>query len=444
MLRFDSASRRISVGHAQVAWSAWTTLGVVTLFHTIGMPLQTYGGLLMYMLTEPITEGGRFGWSNGSVGAALGCFFLIAGLAAPILGAVGDRWGGRPVLMGMALLYGVGMTGLGLMRDEWHFFLAYGGLLSLVFIASMVPMMGLLNPWFQHRLGLAIGVVQSLGSLGGAAFTPIMALLLQRWGWLPTFLAMGLVGSGLMLAALRFYRWRPDAPRRGLSAAAEDTPDVAPRAEARARLVRQQMRATQAYWKLPIIHGLGCGGHGIVLAFVVSLMAHNGFGNVTSALVLTLITFGSIPSRLLSPMLAERMEGRTLMSAVLLLQGLGIVGFLISHDLWTLYAVATLFGVAYGGEATVYPVINRRYFGKRPLSGIHGRQVLGALVGQSLSVAAAGLIIDHFGEVPGFTLGIALNFAGAALVWTMESTRNVLVTVEDVPGPGEVASGRCC
>ena len=155
------------------------------------------------------------------------------------------------------------------------------------------------------------------------------------------------------------------------------------------------------------------------------------------------MTFGSIPSRLLSPVLAERMEGRTLMSAVLLLQGLGIVGFLISHDLWALYAVATLFGVAYGGEATVYPVINRRYFGRRPLSGIHGRQLLGALVGQSLSVAAAGLIIDHFGEVPGFTLGIALNFAGAALVWTMESTRNVLVTVEDGPDPGEVAPGRC-
>ena len=243
MMRFDSISRRIPSGHAQVAWSAWTTLGVVTLFHTIGMPLQTYGGLLMYMLTEPITEGGRFGWSNGSVGAALGCFFLVAGLAAPILGAVGDRWGGRRVLLGMALLYGAGMAGLGLMRDEWHFFLVYGGLLSLVFIASIVPMMGLLNPWFQRRLGLAIGVVQSLGSLGSAAFTPIMALLLQRWGWLPTFLAMGLVGSGLMLAALRFYRWRPDAPRRGPSAAAEDTPAVDPRAEERARLVRQQMRS---------------------------------------------------------------------------------------------------------------------------------------------------------------------------------------------------------
>ncbi len=444
MIRFDSISRRILSGSDQVAWSAWTTLGIITFFHTIGMSVQTYGGLLAHMLTEPIAEGGRFGWSQGSVGAALGCFFLIGGLAAPLLGAAGDRWGGRPVLLGMALLYGVGMAGLGLMRDEWHFFLAYGGLLSLVFIASMVPMMGLLNPWFQRRLGLATGVAWSVGSLGGGVFTPVMALLLQRWGWLPTFVAMGLAGSGLMLAAARFYRRRPDAPRRGLSTAAEDTPAVDPGVEERARLVRQQMRSTQAYWKLPIIHGLGCGGHGIMLAFVVGLMAHNGFGYVTSALVLTLVLFGSIPSRLLSPMLAERMEGRALMSAVLLLQGLGIVGFLISHDLWALYAVATLFGVAYGGEATVYPVINRRYFGSRPLSGIHGRQLLGALVGRSLSVAAAGLIIDHFGEVPGFTLGIALNFAGAALVWTMESTRSVLVTVEDVPGPGEVASGRCC
>jgi hypothetical protein len=36
------------------------------------------------------------------------------------------------------------------------------------------------------------------------------------------------------------------------------------------------MRRTRAFWYLPLIHDLGCAGHGIVLLYVVPLAVEQG------------------------------------------------------------------------------------------------------------------------------------------------------------------------
>ena len=408
-------------------------LSTAAAFQFCAVPLQVYGGLLVPILNLPIAEGGKFGWSADWTGASMAAFYLVAGLLAPLCAAFSDRWGGRAVLLAIATLYSLGMLLMAVVHSQWHFFVVYSVLLSLVFTMSLGPLLSLILPWFSRQLGLGVGILWLAGALGATGLLPVLAFLLETVGWTTAFLAFGLVGGGVMfpLALLygRIVQTRRPPIIEGNAAWVERQA-----VKAREWLVSTQVRNTRAYWNLPILHGLGCGGHGIILVYLIDLLVHDGFTCVGAALVLAVSQAFAIPSRLLGPVIAQHTDGRTLMSAVLALQGLSALALLFTHDMAALCLVAAVFGLAYGSESSVYPVVNRRYFGDRISSGVYGRQLLGGLVGQSLAVVTAGLLINHLGYVAGFGLAIALNFVGFGLVWGMESTKAVLVS-EDAPMP---------
>ncbi len=427
MLRISSYGRQLFAGYNQISGYAWLSLTIVCLFKAVGFPLQVLGGLMVPLLHHSVAEGGLFGWSPGIVGIAISGFFLVSGLSAPICGFLGDRLGGRAILLATAILCCGGIVLLGFMTRPWQFFIIYSVILSLVFTLTVVPLSGLVAPWFQQRLGLAIGLTWAAGSVGAAVLLPALAFLLDIWGWTTSFLVFGIIGGVFLLVLAALFR-EPPGMRRRAPVVGDEAWIEERLALVRERLIRDQIRRTKAFWNLPVIHGLGCGGHGIILVFMVDFAVHDGFSPVTGAMALTISQFVSIPSRLLAPILAERIDGRIVMSGVLALQGLSALALMVSHDLWALYLSAAVFGLAYGGESSVYPVVNRCYFGYRPLSGTYGGQMLGALLGQSVAVAVAGLLIDRFEHVPAFLLAVALNFTGFGLVWTMESTRRELVS----------------
>lgn len=426
--------RGVSSSFRQVNRAGWAVLGTAAVFRLFAMPLQVYGGLVVPILHRPVAEGGEFGWSGDLISVALAGFFLVGGLLAPICASLSDRWSGRMVLLAMAALYSLSMMLLGLVHSEWHFLLVYSVGLSIVFTMSLGPLFSLIAPWFRRQLGVGVGILWLAGGVGAVAFPPALAYLIETVGWTPSFFAFGLAGGSLMFALALRYRPDPQTRRRpivdGETVWAEHQ-----LVRAREWLIRRQIRNTHAYWKLPIIHGLGCGGHGIILAYLIGILVHDGFSSVEATLALSVSQAFSIPSRLFGPLIAERTDGRIVMSAVLALQGLSAAALLLTHDLLALCLVSAVFGLAYGSESSVYPVVNRKYFGDRPMSSLFGRQTLGSLIGQSLSVVTAGMLINHLGNWAGFGLAIALNFVGCGLVWTMESTRQVLVS-EDAKAPG--------
>ena len=410
----------------------WVALGIVAVFAAWCFPLQFYGSLVMPVLQA---DEMRFGWSPGIIGVVIGCFFLIGGFLAPLIGEASQRLGDRRTLLFAALLYGAGTTLLAVMRDWWLFLIAYGVVLSLVFTATLVSVMGLAYPWFRRSRGLAVGIVWTAGALGGCLFTPLLSVLLRTLGWTWSFLAFAVAGSAVMLALTLCYPATPERRRHDRGTLEDNAWINARLADVRQFLVRRQLRRTRAYWMLPVVHGLGCGGHAVVLVFLIDLVAAHKFGYTAGAVALTIVQFAALPSRLLTPIMAERIRGRIIMFATLTLQGIPALGMILAHDLWVLFLLAALFGLGYGGESTVYPVINRRYFGDLPLSSIYGRQIVGARIGSSLAIAAAGLGIGYYGRTFVWVLAASLSLIGAAVVWMMESTTRVLVTEDgDLPG----------
>jgi MFS family permease len=330
------------------------------------------------------------------------------------------------------VLYGGSMILLGLVRQPWHFLVSFSVLLSLTQSICMVPLMAAVSGWFRRRLGLATGILWSAGGLGAALLAPLVSVLLEQLGWQGTFWSLGIIGGGIILSLTLLFRNRPaDLGCLPYGATADDPPAVV-RSPAIERLRRQvftrHMRRTRAFWHLPLIHGLGCAGHGIILLYVVPLAVEQGLTLVSASVILSLISVCSIGSRFLTPIVAERVGGKPIIAAALVIQDLTVLVLWWAHAPWTFYLFGSLFGIGFGGEMTAYLVVNRQYFGTGPTSTLYGWEMMGALLGHAVASGLAGLVLYLTASFPLILmLSMAFSLAGVLVVLRLESTARVLI-----------------
>lgn len=415
---------------------AWVIIAILSIVQIFGQSISMSAGIMVPELRMPLDEGGRFGWSPAVIGFALAGYYLVGSLTSPFSGRFGDILGARKLLMAGGVLFGVSMVLIGFITHVWQFFLVYSVMLALTSSIAMVPLMAAVNPWFKRRLGLGIGLMWAAGGVGAAALAPVYSLLLVQFGWTATFVAIGLVGGGATLALMPFFRNQPS--EKGMlayGASPDDPPAVSFSAEAsklRLKVFQRQMKHTRAFWNLPVIHGMGCAGHGIVLIFVVDFAVTRGIEFTTAAVILTLINVFSIGGRFLVPIITERVGGKLIMATALGIQAGSVIILLIAGEymaghVWAFYLFACVFGLGFGGEMSAYPVVNRQYFGTGPVATVYGFQISGAMMGHFISTLVAGVIIQFWGYIPAFILSMIFSGLGVVIILTLETTKRQLI-----------------
>jgi MFS family permease len=419
----------------------WIIVGILVVVQVIGSAISQSAGVMVAPLRDPH---GAFGWGIGTIGALLAVYYLVGALFAPVSGWLGERYGARRLMLAGGLLYGGSMGLLGLVRQPWHFLLAFSLLLSLTQSICLVPLIAAVSGWFRRRLGLATGILWAAGGLGAALLAPLVSTLMEQLGWQGTFWSLGAVGGGLILSLTLLFRDRPaDLGLTPYGATAEDPPEVvrSPALERQRRQVfMHHVRRTRAFWDLPLIHGLGCAGHGIVLIYVVPLAVERGLTLVAASVILSVISVVSIASRFLTPIMAERAGGKPIIAAALVIQGLTVLVLCGAHDVWRFYLFGALFGLGFGGEMSAYLVVNRQYFGTGPTSTLYGLEMMGALLGHAVATGLAGLVLAVTGS---FLLILALSMVfslgGTLVILHLESSTQVLIPHWEASVPPEAS-----
>ncbi len=421
---------------------SWAIVAVLAVVQIFGSSIFFVAGIMVPPLSD---ETGEFGWSVFQITAAISVYYLFSAVYAPISGHLGDRFGARPMMLVGIVMYGLGMASLGFVSEVWHFFLFYSVFMSATASITMVPLMASISGWFRRRLGVGIGILWAVGGIGTAILAPLIAEMLDIFGWRDTFLIVGAAGSGIMLLLWPFIRSKPaDIGLEPFGTAESDPPPVVRTpavTKLRLKVFNQNIRRTRAFWNLPLIHALGCAGHGIVLIFVVPFAVNQGISLTTAALTISILSLVSIVSRLGSPILAETYGPRKLMAASLLIQGLTVFILFWAHDVWTFYLFAVVFGFGFGGEWTSYLEINRRYFGDGPMGGAYGWQMTGAMMGHAVTTVLAGLVIFTTNSyVLVFALSAAFSLTGLVVIATLDSTAHVLIPDWEDSLPAEAQS----
>jgi len=294
----------------------------------------------------------------------------------------------------------------------------------------LVPVIPAVAVWFKTRLGLATGLIIGMWSLGPALVIQLMGIMLDKLGWQTTFISSGIVGTIIMIIALQFFRNTPRDKNilpYGAKEAENNEKKVESRTDNYTLNLQNFIYKTNAFWNLMNIHFLGCVGHAVILIGLVPLMTSKGISYTDSVFCLTLIMIVSMSTRFITPILGDGINPRTIMFLAFLGQGLFVIPWVFVESKWMFYLVGIIWAFPYGGEGTLFPIMNRKYYGFFPMDTTYGWQILAASLGMALGGFIPGLVFEVTG---GYEIAIWISaffsIFGAIVILTLDTTKKTL------------------
>ena len=160
------------------------------------------------MLIDPLQD--DFGWSRGTISAAVMVNLILYGLTSPFAAALMDRFGMRVVVASALCLIALG-SGLTLfMTESWQLILCWGvlvglgaGSMALAFVATVT------NRWFVKRKGLVTGILTAGGAAGQLVFLPLLAWLADHHSWRSVSITVSVAAIAVVPLVLVLLRNRP-------------------------------------------------------------------------------------------------------------------------------------------------------------------------------------------------------------------------------------------
>jgi len=157
---------------------AWVVLVVMFFAMLAGVGVRAAPGVMILPLER------AFGWSVGTISAAVSINIILMGFTGPFLTGLVQVIGLKRTILGCMTLLAAG-TGLSLlMSSPWQLFLTWGVMVGIGAGAGAVGMAAAVaNRWFVARSGLAMGLLSAANAAGQLIFLPLLAVLAERYGW---------------------------------------------------------------------------------------------------------------------------------------------------------------------------------------------------------------------------------------------------------------------
>ena len=405
---------------------AWVIIGLSVLLYLGGGSITQAFGVVILPLQD------EYGWGQGSITLAYGISAIISAVLSPVIGTATDKYGGRPVLFVGVVCFFIGTAMSAMATEVWHIWISYGLFLGVTQSCLNVALITTATYWFREKLGVGVGLLQCAQGVGPAGTTLLIGILLAHYDWRVAFWSLGIGGGAAMAMIVFFFRSKPsDMGLNPLGGAWSGA--VGQEFSREIRMVRDKARAasiqsTSAFWKLVLVHYLGCVSHAIVIVYIIPIAVLSGVGPVAAAGVLSTLALVSGLTRFLTPVLADSLGARGTMAVMYVLQGLPVLMLFWIHDTWRFYLFAVVFGVGYGGEGSAFPIINRRYYGEGSLGRSFGWQLSGAMLGMATGGWIGGVLFGFYDDyLLTIALSVATSLAGAAVIMSMDQTDRVLI-----------------
>ncbi|WP_394538413.1 MFS transporter [Lysobacter enzymogenes] len=350
--------------------------------------------------------GAATGWSRAGLSAAMTLAFLSMGVAGFGWGLLSDRIGPRAVALAGSLLLGLACVLASRAGSLLQFQLAYGVLLGAAAAAFFAPVIAATAAAFERRRNLAISLVSAGVGVAPMTLSPLVAWLITRYDWRTTLLIVGVLAWALTLPAVRFVRAAPAAHAAAPAQAAVGAPPAT---------MAQALRS-RAFIVLGLAFFACCAAHSGPIFHTVSYAIGCGLPVTAAVTIYSMEGAAGLGGRLLFGALADRYGAKPILVGGLLAQALAAAAYLAVDQLDGFYAVALVFGMAYGGTMPLYASLARDAFDPRILGGALGAANLLSSLGMALGPVVGGWLYDRYGSYTWLYLGSMLVGLAAAAI----------------------------
>ena len=346
---------------------------------------------------QPMTQ--DTGWSRAAISSAMTLNFLIMGAAGFAWGALSDRYGARIVVLAGSVLLGLGMVLASRASSEREFQLVYGILIGISAGSFFAPMIAAASAWFERHRGLAISLVSAGVGIAPMTMSPFAAWLITKYDWRTAQLVLGIVVWIVLIPISFLVRPAPTRAAAQANGAAPQPIDPGP-----SMSVSKALRSP-AFIILAITFFFCCAAHSGPIFHTVSYAMLCGLTSMAAVTIYSVEGLGGLVGRIVMGALADRIGTKAMLIAGLVLQAIGAGAYLLATRLTEFYAVAAVFGFAYGGTMPLYAVLARHYFGQRIMGTVLGAAAMISSLGMALGPAIGGWIFDTYRSYTALYLG---------------------------------------
>ncbi|MBX5225097.1 MFS transporter [Rhizobium sp. NLR9b] len=353
---------------------------------------------------EPIAT--ATGWSHVGIAGAMTLNFLVMGLGGFLWGAASDRFGPRLVVLVGSVLLGLALVLASRTATLIEFQLTYGILVGLAASAFFAPMIAATTAWFDVNRGLAVSLVSAGMGVAPMTISPFARWLISAYEWRPAMLIIGVATWVLLVPAALLVR-RP--PAESVDAGTEF-------AAAGARPQLSKVFRSPQFIVLGLTFFACCAAHSGPIFHMVNYATICGVAPMAAVSIYSVEGLAGLGGRLLYGSLADRLGVKPVLVAGLLVQAAALATYLLVSELTEFYALAIVFGSAYGGVMPLYAVLAREYFGQRIIGTVLGAATMLSSLGMAFGPLIGGWIFDTFANYSWLFIGSAMVGLGAAAI----------------------------
>ncbi|MET8782375.1 MULTISPECIES: MFS transporter [unclassified Streptomyces] len=354
------------------------------------------------LLIDPLHQ--EFGWSRGTIGAAVSVNLALYGLTAPFAAALMDRFGIRRIVAVALAVIALGSGTTVWMSAAWQLMLCWGllvglgtGSMALAFAATVT------NRWFTERRGLVSGILTAASASGQLIFLPVLSWMVESRGWRPAAVTVSLAALAVIPFVWLLLRDHPADVGLKPYGAKEFVPRPEPARGAARRAVTVLLSAvrTGPFWLLAGTFAIcGASTNGLIQTHFVPAAHDHGMPITAAASLLAVIGVFDVLGTVASGWFTDRYEPRRLLAVYYALRGISLL-FLPMLLAPTVRPPMIFFIVFYGLDwvATVPPTLAlcRERYGEDSAI-VFGWVLASHQVGAALVAFLGGVARDAFGS----------------------------------------------
>jgi predicted MFS family arabinose efflux permease len=369
----STPSKKLSMTRVLVCGAAIVTLSM-GIRHGFGLWLQ------------PITQ--SQGWSRETFAFAIAIQNLAWGFSGIFAGMLADRFGAFRVIVGGALLYALGLTGMALATTPLVFTATAGVLIGVAQAGTTYAVIyGVIGRNISaDKHSWAMGIAAAAGSFGQFLMVPTEGFLISSFGWQDALMMLGL--ASLMIAPLAWGLREP-----GLTGGA---------------VTRREQTILQALteaFKYPSFQLLMAGyfvcGFQVVFIGVhmPSYLRDKGLSPQVASYALALIGLFNVVGTYAAGVLGQRLPKKNILAFIYLTRSAAIALFLLTPlSPLGVYVFSAVMGLLWLSTVPVTNAAVAQIFGVAHLSMLSGFVFFSHQIGSFMGVWLGGYLYDRTGS----------------------------------------------
>lgn len=387
-----------------------TVIAGASILMSLGMGMRQSLGLFMVPITRDLDL------SVSDFTFALALQNIVWGFTQPFIGAIGDRFGVRPLMLGGTACFAAGLATTIFATGPLSLMLGTGIFIGLALscTASNLSLSATARTVSAASRSTVLGIVSAIGSFGTFMVAPLAQHLIVDHGWQAAFVAfLALTAIMLPAAFMTGSVDRLDYPRGGNTLAA-DTPETLGAVLRGAARHRGFVTMSAAFFVC-----------GLQLVFLTThlptYLAICGQDPMLGAQALATIGMFNVIGCYLLGWLGGRYPKHILLGLVYVLRSIAITAyFILPPSPSTTLLFAGVMGLLWLGVAPLVQGLVAQMFGLRFMATLSGVAFFSHQLGSFLGAWGGGLIYDSFGSYDhAWQLGVVIGLiAGCAQMMT--------------------------